>query len=66
MGRWITADLYAFLTPDRGLHHRILSRPSGRIAGSEPEIAMTDLLYLSLSFAAFGGFAALIRGLGRM
>jgi hypothetical protein len=39
---------------------------SGRLAASELEASMSDLLYLCLTLAAFGAFAALIRILDRL
>ncbi|WP_299509320.1 hypothetical protein [Cypionkella sp.] len=59
-------DLYALFTPIRCLRHIRFTRRSGTNAGSTPEKAMSDLIYLSLTFAAFGGFAVLIRILDRL
>ena len=59
-------DLYAAFTPNPRLRHSPLTRGSGKTHGSIPEHTMSDLIYLSLTFAAFGGCAALIRILDRL
>ena len=59
-------DLYARFTRYPHLRHSPLTPVSGTSAGSNPEHTMSDLIYLSLTFAAFGGFAALIRILDRL
>lgn len=58
--------LYAAFTRNPRLRHISLTRGSGKTHGSIPEHTMSDLLYLSLTFAAFGGCAALIRILDRL